>query len=453
VSPEGGKTVPSESKKVKAVPSESEKVKAVPSESKKVKPISIKRPKTPTGTTLVQAVPVAAKKSTSPKPDSASPDTESSKALITSVSDQKTPPTKDRESSKEIVSELPASPLPSEMSAKPGMDAVIKPGMDAVIKPATSSIIKPSTFTSKPVPSSQPMEAHAIALAFNPSGDDGGATVKPAPASKTTRARHGTSDLPNPFSKVHASRVTTLKGTPSSAKVQKTPKSPPRERRRSGSSHTLSSAQQKHSSTHDKHTPQKRTPVTQPKHSPPHPMSDEEVAKRNTDPVKQAETAHSGNMAEHEHVPGSTGGTDVLNSSDQKWTQPSAVPYISHPKPRKEDKKLSATAQEQLCKTEHLKDHSAAVQPKDSLHSARKQTEPVDPSSFQKKKPCRPDDVEHLGDVLGATSLSSSASDKPDTSSDQSGAKRDKNKGRHSTPHSEKTVVRCFGMGAGRFRT
>lgn len=133
--------------------------------------------------------------------------------------------------------------------------------------------------------------------------------------------------------------------------------------------------------------------------------------------------------------------------------QPSAVPYVSHPKPREEVKKLSATAQEQLCKTGHLKDHGAAVQPKDSLHSTRKQTEPVDPSSFQKKKPCRPDNVEHLGDVLGATSLSSLASDKPDTSSDQSGAKRDKNKGRHSTPHSEKTVVRYFGMGAGRFRT
>ena len=327
VSPEGGKAVPSESKKVKAVPSESKKVKAVASESKKVKPITIKRPKTPTGTTLVQTVPVAAKKSTSPKPDSASPDTESSKALITSVSDQKTPPTKDHESSKEIVSELPASPLPTEMSAIPGMDAVIKP--------ATSSIIKPSTFISKPVPSSRPMEAHAIASASNPSSDEGGATVKPPPASKTTRARHRTSDLPNPFSKVHASHVTTLKGTPSSAMAQKTktPKSPPRERRRSGSSHTLSSAQQKHSSTHDKHTPQKRTPVTQPKLSPPHPMSDEEVAKGNTDPVKQAETSHSGNMAEHEHipehehVPGSTGGTDVLNSSDQRWTQPSAVPY------------------------------------------------------------------------------------------------------------------------------
>lgn len=133
--------------------------------------------------------------------------------------------------------------------------------------------------------------------------------------------------------------------------------------------------------------------------------------------------------------------------------QPSAVPYVSHPKPRKEVKKLSATAQEQLCKTGHLKDHGAAVQPNDSLHSVRKQTEPVDPSSFQKKKPCRPDDVEHLGDVLGATSLSSLACDKPDTSSDQSGAKRDKNKRGHSTPHSEKTVIQNFGMGAGRFRT
>ena len=146
----------------------------------------------------------------------------------------------------------------------------------------------------------------------------------------------------------------------------------------------------------------------------------------------------------------------------RKNGQQSAVPYVSHPKPRGELKKLS-TAQEQLCKAEPSKDHSAAVlhQTEHSLHSSRQQTEPVDPSSFLKKKECHPDDVEHLGNVLEAARLSSSTSDKPDTSRrsepnasrDERGAKRDKNKGRHSNPHSKTTVIQYYGMGAGRFRS
>ena len=301
-----------------------EGTKVIPSENRKLKPITIRRPKTPTGSTLVQTAPVVAKKPTSPKRKSVPPGTEPSKALATSVSDRKkTTPTEDHES-KKIKSELPGGPLPTGMSTKPGMDTVIKP--------AISSVIKPSTLASNPPPSSRPIEVHVTALSSNPSGG----TVNPAPTSKT-QTRHKTGNLPNPFSKLHTSRVTTLKDTPSSANARKTPKSPSRERRRSGSSGTLSSAELKRSAAHQKSTLRKHTPVAQPKLPPPSRKEVTKVAKSSAEPVKLVEAVHSCNIAERvmkaaaEAVPGSTGAKDVLKPTDQKWGQTSAVPYPEPP--------------------------------------------------------------------------------------------------------------------------
>ena len=215
-------------------------------ETKKSAPIIIKRPKATGNSLLIQTSP-GKKSSALPKGDSTSSSAEPLKEEASKSSptnEKKAAPSEDH-TAKKVVSDLPT--IPPTCTSKTST----KPGTSAVSSLTTTPLIKPSSFTSKPLPGSQPVKAEPTlsssssnlsAVIVKQEENNSGTTpsslmvYSPSPGMLHT--------LPNPFSNADNSRTSTTFMSPNTT-TQSAPTSSSKARRYSGGPITSPPAQEK----------------------------------------------------------------------------------------------------------------------------------------------------------------------------------------------------------------